>query len=74
MTIPDHASRAVTDPIGLVTDLVTRVEKELGPETIRAVVTAVAGGRAKSRMPARRAGPPPSGPDRRPVPGPPGRR
>ncbi|QHC23221.1 hypothetical protein [Streptomyces sp. GS7] len=49
MTTPDH-DRAVTDPIGLATDLIMRVEKELGPETIRAVVTTVGGGRAKSRM------------------------
>lgn len=43
---------AVLSPtrIGLATDLITRVEKELGPETIRAVVTAVAGERAKSRV------------------------
>ncbi|MCX4853774.1 site-specific integrase [Streptomyces canus] len=50
MTTADQLDRAVTDPIGLITDLVTDVEKQLGAETIRAVVTAVAGGRAKSRQ------------------------
>ncbi|MER6379890.1 site-specific integrase [Streptomyces sp. NPDC001127] len=49
MTTADQLDRAVTDPVGLITDLVADVEKELGAETIRAVVTAVAGGRAKSR-------------------------
>jgi hypothetical protein len=41
--------RAVSDPIGLITQLVAAVEDQLKPEQIRAVVTAVAGGRAKSR-------------------------
>ncbi|MFF5030416.1 site-specific integrase, partial [Streptomyces collinus] len=50
MTMADQLDRAVADPIGLITDLVTNVEKELGAERIRAVVTAVAGGRAKSRQ------------------------
>ncbi|MGY1503694.1 site-specific integrase (plasmid) [Streptomyces sp. QTS52] len=49
MTTADHLDRAVADPIGLITDLVADVEEGLGAETIRAVVTAVAGGRAKSR-------------------------
>ncbi|MFD4601867.1 hypothetical protein ACFWPQ_27995 [Streptomyces sp. NPDC058464] len=49
MTMADQLDRAVTDPVGLITDLVAGVEKELGVETIQAVVTAVAGGRAKSR-------------------------
>ncbi|MFF4761058.1 site-specific integrase [Streptomyces sp. NPDC001292] len=49
MTTADSLDRAVVDPIGLITDLVADVEKELGSEAIRAVVTAVAGGRAKSR-------------------------
>ncbi|MCF3105731.1 hypothetical protein IPZ58_29690 [Streptomyces roseoverticillatus] len=49
MTTADHHGRAVTDPIGLMTDLITDVEKELEPAAIQAVVTAVAGGRAKSR-------------------------
>jgi hypothetical protein len=41
--------QAVTDPIGLITDLVAAVESSLGIDRIRAVVAAVAGGRAKSR-------------------------
>ncbi|MFF1345956.1 hypothetical protein ACFVZJ_08140 [Streptomyces sp. NPDC058322] len=41
--------RTVADPIGLVTDLVSDIEKKLESETIRTVATAVAGGRAKSR-------------------------
>ncbi|RPK53933.1 hypothetical protein [Streptomyces sp. ADI95-17] len=49
MTTADHLERAVADPIGLITDLVSDVEKGLDAEAIRAVVTAVAGGRAKSR-------------------------
>lgn len=49
MTTADQLDRVVADPIGLITDLVADVEKELDPETIRAVVTTVAGGRAKSR-------------------------
>ncbi|MFJ2258600.1 hypothetical protein ACIOKD_09635 [Streptomyces sp. NPDC087844] len=49
MTTADHLDRTVADPIGLSTALVADVEKGLGTETIRAVVTAVAGGRAKSR-------------------------
>ena len=53
MTTADHPDRAVADPIGLITDLIADVEKGLGTETVRAVVTAVAGGRAKSRNLAR---------------------
>ncbi|MFE5126375.1 hypothetical protein [Streptomyces sp. NPDC056669] len=49
MTTTDQPDRAVTDPVGLITDLVAEVERELGIETIQAVVTAVVGGRAKSR-------------------------
>jgi hypothetical protein len=51
----DHRDRAVADLIGLVADLIADVEKELGSETIQAVVAVVAvvatvaGGRAKSR-------------------------
>lgn len=41
--------RAVADPIGLIIDLVADVEPRLGPEAIRSVAVAVAGGRAKSR-------------------------
>lgn len=43
------SGRAVSDPIGLITDLVTAVEHDLAPGQVRVVVTAVAGGRAKSR-------------------------
>ncbi|MFD8222195.1 site-specific integrase [Streptomyces sp. NPDC059697] len=50
MSTAGQLDRAVTDPVGLITDLVAGVEKELGAETIRAVGTAVAGGRAKSRQ------------------------
>lgn len=49
MTTADQLDRVCRGPIGLITDLVADVEKELDPETIRAVVTTVAGGRAKSR-------------------------
>jgi hypothetical protein len=49
MTTADHLDRAVSDLIGLITDIVADVEKDLDSETIRTVVTAVAGGRAKSR-------------------------
>ncbi|MEU5082993.1 MULTISPECIES: hypothetical protein [Streptomyces] len=49
MTATGSADRSVADPIGLITDLVADAESELGSETIRTVVTAVAGGRAKSR-------------------------
>ncbi|MFJ2914612.1 site-specific integrase [Streptomyces sp. NPDC087228] len=49
MTAADHLDRAVADPIGLITDLVADAEKALDADTIRVVVTAVVGGRAKSR-------------------------
>ncbi|MGW2369454.1 hypothetical protein ACWCZ5_28220 [Streptomyces sp. NPDC001667] len=49
MTTTGSLDRAVADPIGLIADLVADTESELGSETIRTVVTAVAGGRAKSR-------------------------
>ncbi|MFC7912115.1 hypothetical protein ACWDRX_22585 [Streptomyces nigra] len=49
MTTADHPDRAVADPIGLITDLIADIERELDPDTIRAVATTVAGGRAKSR-------------------------
>ncbi len=49
MTGDGRSGRAVSDPVGLVTELVTAVERELPPEQVRVVVTAVAGGRAKSR-------------------------
>ena len=41
--------RAVSDPDGLIADLVMESGPGLGREQVRAVVTAVAGGRAKSR-------------------------
>lgn len=43
MTTTESLDRAVTDPIGLMTDLVANAESELGSEAIRTVVTAVAG-------------------------------
>ena len=49
MTSGGHPGRAISDPVGLVTDLVAAAEPRLEPEQIRVVVTAVAGGRAKSR-------------------------
>jgi hypothetical protein len=49
MTTPARTDRAVSDPIGLIVDLVAAVENDLTPEQIRTVATAVAGGRAKSR-------------------------
>jgi hypothetical protein len=49
VTAPASPDRAVSDPIGLIVDLVAAVAHQLGPERIRAVATAVAGGRAKSR-------------------------
>lgn len=41
--------RAVSDPVGLVTTPISAVEWQLAPGRTRAVVTAVAGGRAKAR-------------------------
>ena len=49
MTTTGHPDQAVSDPIGLIVDLIAAVERQMEPEQIRAVVTAVAGGRAKSR-------------------------
>jgi hypothetical protein len=49
VTTTGHPDQAVSDPIGLIVDLIAAVERQMGPEQIRAVVTAVAGGRAKSR-------------------------
>jgi hypothetical protein len=46
---PGRGGRAVSDPVELITDLVTAAEPHLTAEQVRAVVTAVAGGRAKSR-------------------------
>jgi hypothetical protein len=45
----DHTERVVSDPIGSIVDLVAKVEQRLTSEQIRTVVSAVAGGRAKSR-------------------------
>ncbi|MGH3284871.1 MAG: hypothetical protein ACRDPD_09355, partial [Streptosporangiaceae bacterium] len=44
-----HHDRAVSDPAGLITALVTEAGPGLGREQVRAAVAAVAGGRAKSR-------------------------
>ena len=44
-----HHDRAVSDPAGLIADLVMEAGPGLGREQVRAVVAAVAGGRAKSR-------------------------
>lgn len=49
MTSPGGCERAVSDPIGLITELVAVVEHQLTREQIGAVAAAVAGGRAKSR-------------------------
>ncbi len=49
MTVPVSPDRAVIDPVGLIVDLVAAVEPQLTPGQIRAVATAVVGGRAKSR-------------------------
>ena len=49
VTAPDAASGRSRDPVGLVTELVAAAEPGLAAEQIRAVVTAVAGGRATSR-------------------------
>lgn len=49
MTSPGRPERAVSDPVGLITDLVAAAEHRLTREQVGVVVTAVAGGRAKSR-------------------------
>jgi hypothetical protein len=49
VTSPGRCERAVSDPVGLIVDLVAAVEHQLEPEQIRTVATAVGGGRAKSR-------------------------
>lgn len=51
MTTPARpdADRAVSDPIGLVVELVAAVEPTLAGGQVHAVVTGVAGGRAKAR-------------------------
>jgi hypothetical protein len=48
VTTTDH-DRAVSDPNGFITDLVVTVDDRLAPEQVRAIVTAITGGRAKSR-------------------------
>jgi hypothetical protein len=49
VSAPARLARAISDPIGLIVELVAVVEGELTPQRIRAVATAVAPGRAKSR-------------------------
>jgi hypothetical protein len=49
MTTSASAERAVSDPIGLITELIADVEPTLAAEHVREVVTTVAGGRAKAR-------------------------
>jgi hypothetical protein len=49
VTSPGWPERAVSDPAGLITDLVAAAEHRLTREQVEVVVTAVAGGRAKSR-------------------------
>jgi hypothetical protein len=49
VTGPGGCERAVSDPVGLITELVAAAGPGLALEQIRKVVTAVAGGRAKSR-------------------------
>ena len=49
MTAPARPDRAVSDPIGLIVELVAAVEPTLAGEQVRGVVTGVAGGRAKAR-------------------------
>lgn len=48
MTHIDHG-RSVTDPVEFITELVVAVDDRLAPEEIRAIVSTIAGGRAKSR-------------------------
>ncbi len=49
MTTSAPAERAVSDPIGLIAELIADVEHTLAAEHVREVVTTVAGGRAKAR-------------------------
>jgi hypothetical protein len=49
VTLPGDSGRAVSDPIGLIVDLVAATAGELTPQQIAVVGGAVAGGRAKSR-------------------------
>jgi hypothetical protein len=48
-TTSAHPDRAVSDPIGLIAELIAAVEHTLAAERIHMVVTAVSGGRAKAR-------------------------
>jgi hypothetical protein len=48
-TTSAHPDRAVSDPIGLIAELIAAVDHALVPERIREVVTSVARGRAKAR-------------------------
>jgi hypothetical protein len=41
--------RAISDPVGLITDLIAAADPSLAPERIHSTVVTVAGGRAKSR-------------------------
>lgn len=49
MSAPARPDHVVSDPIGVIVDLVAAVEQQLTSERIHTVVTAIAGGRAKSR-------------------------
>jgi len=49
MTTSPPAQRAMSNPIGLIVELVAQVEPVLPCEQVRGVVTAVAAGRAKAR-------------------------
>ena len=49
MTVGENGGRAVSDPVGLVTDLIAAAEPALTAARARAVAADVAGGRAKSR-------------------------
>jgi hypothetical protein len=49
VTGPGCSDRVISDPVGLITDLIAAVECRLTREQIRAVAAEVAGGRAKSR-------------------------
>jgi hypothetical protein len=46
---PREQDRAIGDPVGLITDLITAADPGLAPDRIRSVVVTVAAGRAKSR-------------------------
>ena len=48
-TTSTHPDRAVSDPIGLIAELIAAVESALAATRIREVITTVAGGRAKAR-------------------------